>query len=163
MMIPHPAIPAPGEKAGSRLGARVPPMFPALRSMLAAALAGIRSAPAVDAVEPRAGVVLDFPNNGYATLRSFARELRQRFANCGIQQPEPFKLEITGGSTPRLCIDASAFVEFEREPSCYRLIVQASRTTRVVVETLDFKHLDALVGQYIVGRITGDAPEMVGA
>lgn len=98
-------------------------------------------------------VVLRFPNNCYAQLLNFGRELKQRFARCGVDH-DPFLLEVMHGPPPRLWIDNGAFVECDDVLSQYRVIVQASDATRIVVETSDFSRIDTFVGHYIVDKIT---------
>lgn len=84
-------------------------------------------------------------------MARFGRDLERRFACSGIDRSS-YLLEVSPGPAPRLRIDGDALVEFDGERRCYRIVVQTSDVTRVILETSDFGNVDKFVCQYIVDQ-----------
>jgi hypothetical protein len=97
-------------------------------------------------------VVLRFPIHGEALLVRLADLLRSRFADRGPER-DPLLLIISRGLRSRLSIDRMAYVEFHKDRAEFRVAIEASPQTKVILETADFDAVVDFVGQYISARL----------
>jgi hypothetical protein len=96
--------------------------------------------------------LLPFPIRGEALLVKLAELLRARIASRSLEQ-DPFWLEISRCSHPRMSIDRSAYVEFQTGRATYHVVVETMPDTTIRVETSDFDTVVKFVLQYIDERI----------
>jgi hypothetical protein len=102
--------------------------------------------------EPAA--ILQFPRSGNWHLAQLARDLRQRFAAIGLVDFAPFLLAMERGDHPRLWIDQTAYAECCGPDLGYRVVLNDAFEARITIETHDFRAIEALVGHYIVARLS---------
>jgi hypothetical protein len=98
------------------------------------------------------GVVLRFPIHGEALLVRLADLLRSRLADRGPKH-DPLLLMMSRGARSRLSIDRMAYVEFHNDRAEFRVAIEASPQTKVILETADFDAVVDFVGQYIAARL----------
>ena len=97
-------------------------------------------------------VVLRFPIHGEALLVRLADLLRSRLADRGPEH-DPLLLMMSRGPRSRLSIDRMAYVEFHNDRAEFRVAIEASPRTKVILETADFDAVVDFVGQYIAARL----------
>jgi hypothetical protein len=98
------------------------------------------------------GVVLRFPIRGEALLVRLADLLRSRLADRSPEH-DPLMFTISRGLRSRLSVDRTAYVEFHNDRAEFRVAIEASPQTRVILETADFDAVVDFVGQYISARL----------
>jgi len=98
------------------------------------------------------GVVIAFPDSARLKLERLARELHQRFAQCGGAQL--FALEVTAGPCPRLVIDEAAVVACNGAAGTWQVTVDHDSDTRLTLDSADFASIERFVRLYIVGRLS---------
>ena len=99
-------------------------------------------------------VVLRFPIHGEALLVRLGDLLRSRLADRGPEH-DPLLLMMSRGLRSRLSIDRMAYVEFHNDRAEFRVAIEASPQTKVILETADFDVVVDFVGQYIAARLAG--------
>ena len=97
-------------------------------------------------------VVLRFPIHGEALLVRLADLLRSRLADRGPEH-DPLLLMMSRGPRSRLSIDRMAYVEFHNDRAEFRVAIEASPRTKVILETADFDAVVDFVGQYVAARL----------
>lgn len=97
-------------------------------------------------------VVLRFPIHGEALLVRLADLLRSRLADRGPEH-DPLLFMMSRGLRSRLSIDRMAYVEFHNDRAEFRVAIEASPQTKVILETADFDAVVDFVGQYIAARL----------
>jgi hypothetical protein len=102
------------------------------------------------------GVILPFPIHGEALLVKLAEVLRNRIADRGPVS-DPLLLTMSRCPRSRLSIDRAAHVEFHQDRSEYRAVIEASRETKIILETADFDTLVDVVVLYVVERLAEPA------
>jgi hypothetical protein len=98
------------------------------------------------------GVVLQFPIHGEALLVRLADLLRSRLADRSPEH-DPLLFMMSRGLRSRLSIDRMAYVEFHNDRCEFRVAIEASPQTKVILETADFDAVVDFVGQYISARL----------
>jgi hypothetical protein len=102
------------------------------------------------------GVILPFPIHGEALLVKLAAVLRSRIADRSSEW-DPLLLEMSRCPRSRLSIDSRAYIEFHQDCCEYRAVIEASRETKVILETVDFDALVDFVLPYVVARLAEPA------
>jgi hypothetical protein len=97
-------------------------------------------------------VVLRFPIHGEALLVRLADLLRSRLADRSPEH-DPLLFTMSRGLRSRLSIDRMAYVEFHNDRAEFRVAIEASPQTKVILETADFDAVVDFVGQYISARL----------
>jgi hypothetical protein len=97
-------------------------------------------------------VVLRFPIHGEALLVRLADLLRSRLADRSPEH-DPLLFTMSRGLQSRLSIDRMAYVEFFSDRAEFRVAIEASPQTKVILETADFDAVVDFVGQYISARL----------
>jgi hypothetical protein len=102
------------------------------------------------------GVIVPFPVHGEALLVKLAEALRNRTADRNSEQ-DPLLLQMSRRPRLRLLIDRKAYIEFHQDCCAYRAVIEASKESRVILETVDFDALVEFVLPYVVARLAKPA------
>ncbi len=106
--------------------------------------------------QAKVGVILPFPIHGEALLVKLAEVLRNRIADRGSEWDAVLP-QMSRWPRSRLSIDLRTYIEFHQECGEYRVVIEASAGTKVILETADFDVVVDYVLQYVAGRLTEPA------
>jgi hypothetical protein len=104
-------------------------------------------------VKQAPGSVVAFPLNAQARLNQLAQEIKECFADLGVDDHSPVMLRVIGGAEPQLWIDSGSYVQFRGERGGYHIVLDDAFDMRMTFETAKIEDVSHMVRAYIVARV----------